>query len=65
MTINKSQGQSVKHVGIDLCSPDFTHGEYYIALLRATAENQFYALFPQGEAGCQTQNVVYPRVLLT
>ena len=26
MTINKSQGQSVKFVGLDLRSPAFTHG---------------------------------------
>ena len=26
MTINKSQSQSVKHGGIDLCTPVFTHG---------------------------------------
>src|SRR5258706_270247 len=64
MTINKSQGQSVKHVGIDLRTPVFTHGQLYVALSRATAKNQFYVLFPQGEAGTQTQNVVYPEVLL-
>ena len=65
MTINKSQGQSVKHVGIDLHTPVFTHGQLYVALPRATAKNQIYVLFPQGEAGSQTQNVVYPEVLLT
>ena len=65
MTINKSQGQSVKHVGIDLRTPVFTHGQLYVTLSRATAKNQIYVLFPQGEAGTQTQNVVYPEVLLT
>ena len=64
MTINKSQGQSVKHVGIDLRTPVFTHGQLYVALSRATAKDQIYVLFPQGEARCQTQNVVYPEVLL-
>ena len=58
MTINKSQGQSVKHVGIDLCTPGFTHGQLYVALSMATAKKQIYVLFPQGEAGTQTQNVV-------
>ena len=65
MTTNKSQGQSVKHRGIDLCTPVFTHGQLYIALSRATAKNQFYVLFPQGEEGTQTWNVVYPEVVLT
>ena len=64
MTINKSQGQSVKHVGIDLHTPVFTHGQLYVALSRATSKSQIYVLFPEGEAGTQTQNVVYPEVLL-
>jgi hypothetical protein len=64
MTINKSQGQSVQHVGIDLRTPVFTHGQLYVALSRATAKNQIYVLFPEGEEGTQTQNVVYPEVLL-
>ncbi|OBZ78522.1 ATP-dependent DNA helicase PIF1, partial [Choanephora cucurbitarum] len=32
MTINKSQGQSLKIVGIGLRSPVFTHGQLYVAL---------------------------------
>jgi len=30
MTINKAQGQSVKHVGLDLCTLVFSHGQLYI-----------------------------------
>ncbi|XP_026439102.1 uncharacterized protein LOC113337723 [Papaver somniferum] len=37
MTINKSQGQSVKYVGIDLRTPVFSHGKLYVALSRCTA----------------------------
>ncbi|PIA36722.1 hypothetical protein AQUCO_03300139v1, partial [Aquilegia coerulea] len=32
MTINKSQGQSVKYVGIDLRNHVFSHGQLYVAL---------------------------------
>jgi hypothetical protein len=63
MTINKSQGQSVRHVGIDLRTPVFTHGQLYVALSRATTVNQIYVLFPEGEGETLTQNVVYPEVL--
>src|SRR6267154_1068508 len=31
LTINKSQGQSVNHIGIDLRKPVFTHGQLYVA----------------------------------
>jgi hypothetical protein len=32
MTINKSQGQPVKYVGIDLRTPVFSHGQLYVSL---------------------------------
>lgn len=35
MTINKSQGQTFDHVGIDLPTPVFTHGQLYVALSRS------------------------------
>ena len=34
MTINKSQGQSFKHVGISLANPVFSDGQLYVALSR-------------------------------
>ena len=34
MTINKSQGQTFKAVGIDLTEESFTHGMLYVALSR-------------------------------
>ncbi|KAI8533766.1 hypothetical protein RHMOL_Rhmol10G0034600 [Rhododendron molle] len=36
MTINKSQGISVKFVGVDLRIPVFSHGQLYVALSRCT-----------------------------
>ena len=37
MTVNKSQGQSVKMVGVDLQTNAFTHGQLYLALSRVTS----------------------------
>ena len=34
MTINKSQGQTFDHVGIDLDEPVFAHGQLYVAVSR-------------------------------
>lgn len=36
MTITKSQGQTFNHVGIDMQTPVFSHGQLYVALSRAT-----------------------------
>ncbi len=63
MTINKSQGQSVKNVGLDLRVPVFSHGQLYVALSRCTSGNRIKALFPPTSEGTQTTNIVYPEVL--
>jgi hypothetical protein len=39
MTINKSQGQSIKYVGLDLITPIFFHYKLYGALFRTTLVN--------------------------
>jgi len=63
MTINKSQGQSVSYVSLDLHSPVFAHGKLYVALSHCTSGHRIKVLFPEGEQGTSTFNVVYPEVL--
>jgi len=64
MTINKSQGQSVKFVGLDLRSPAFTHGQFYVAVSRVTSVSNIKAIWTEGVREARTQNVVYKEVLL-
>ena len=62
MTVNKSQGQSVKHVGLDLRVPVFSHGQLYVALSRCTSKERIKILL-HAEANGQTPNIVYQEVL--
>ncbi|KAH8144382.1 uncharacterized protein LAJ45_11628 [Morchella importuna] len=63
MTVNKAQGQSLDVVGVDLRSDSFTHGQLYVALSRVTDVTGLMVL--QGEEmQPQTDNIVYPEVLL-
>jgi ATP-dependent DNA helicase PIF1 len=63
ISINKSQGQSVNVVGVDLSKPVFTHGQLYVALSRATSGRRVTVLLPE-EQGYRAHNVIYPDVLL-
>ena len=63
MTINKSQGQSVVNVGLDLRIPVFSHGQLYVALSRCTSGNRIKVLFPEGSEGTTTTNIVYRELL--
>ncbi|KAG5536158.1 hypothetical protein RHGRI_023821 [Rhododendron griersonianum] len=58
MTINKSQGQSVKIVGVDLRTPVFSHGQLYVALSRCTSGEHTSVLL-SSDASNSTTNIVY------
>ena len=61
MTINKSQGQSFETIGLDLRSPVFSHGQFYVAVSRVTSAKGLKVLLP--ESSDKTANIVYPEVL--
>jgi hypothetical protein len=63
MTINKSQGQSVKHVGINLETSVFSHGQLYVALSRCTSGERIRVVLPEQNEHTRTMNVVYKEVL--
>ncbi len=62
LTINKAQGQTLRHLGLDLRSPVFSHGQLYVALSRVTSPHNISALLPSSESNSVT-NVVYKEIL--
>ncbi|KAL2976387.1 hypothetical protein AAZX31_13G005400 [Glycine max] len=64
MTINKSQGQSLAHVGLYLPTPVFSHGQLYVALSRVQSKKGLHILIHdnQGTPKNTTINVVYKEV---
>ena len=57
MTINKSQGQSVEHVGQ---TSVFSHGQLYVAFSRCTSPLNISVPFPeQSQESRRTLDVVY------
>ena len=63
MTINKSQGQSVQNVGLDLRTSVFSHGQLYVALSRCTSASRIKVLFSEKEKGTNTPNIVWDQIL--
>ena len=65
-TINKSQGQTLKQVGVWLRSPVFGHGQLYVASSRVGNPSALKIAIKQQpkEQVDQTDNVVYREVLL-
>jgi len=61
MSINKSQGKSLKHVGVYLSTSVFSHGQLYVAISRATSRKGLNIVLTDydGEDINLTSNVVY------
>jgi ATP-dependent DNA helicase PIF1 len=64
MTINKSQGQTLKKVGVYLKRPIFTHGELYVALSRVTSKHCLKILIEDDNGDCSdiTKNIVFKEI---
>ena len=63
MTINKSQGQSVKNVSLYLQTAVFSHGQLYVALSCCTSASHIKVLLPENCENRRTPNIVYKEVL--
>ena len=67
MTINKSQGQTLKFAGIWLRTQVFTHGQLYVACSRVSSPNnlRFALMCEPNKQQCSADNIVYQEVLLS
>ena len=66
MTSNKSQGQTLEHVGICLTNDFFAHGQLYVAMSRVQSPNDltiFKPLDKEGNPQLCMKNVVYKEIL--
>ena len=66
ITINKSQGQTMKNVGVWLRSQVFGHGQLYVACSRVSSPGQlkFAILREANQKDLGAKNVVFNEVLL-
>jgi ATP-dependent exoDNAse (exonuclease V) alpha subunit len=64
ITINRSQTQSLKYVGIYLFQSIISHGQLYVALSRVTSKKKLKILIIDDESKYlnTTKNVVYKEV---
>ena len=64
MTINKSQGQSLKHVRVYLPKPVFNHGQLYVVVSRVTCRDGLKFLIINDEANqiSETKNIVFKEI---
>ncbi|CAN1831046.1 ATP-dependent DNA helicase PIF1 [Linum perenne] len=64
VTINKSQGKTLEHIGIYLPNPVFSHGQLYVALSRARSVEGVHISI-QNDANIpetSTRNIVYKEI---
>ena len=64
MTINKFHGQSVKHVGLNLCNSVFAHEQLYVAVPQVTSVYNIKAVWDKEALTTKTKNIVYPEVII-
>ena len=63
MTVNKSQGQILGIVGLDLRTAALTHGQLYVAMSRFTNIANL-AILHASSPPVVTQNIVFPELLV-
>ena len=66
ITINKSQGQTLKYAGVWLRGQVFTHGQLYVACSRVSSPSnlKFAVMRKSDKQSCTANNIVFKEVLL-
>ena len=75
MTINRSQGQSIDYILLDLRKDSFTHGQGYVAFSRIRRFDRITLIVNEGDtidssfAGTEQpvpiiRNIIYPQLIL-
>ena len=64
MSINKSQGQSVTYVGLDVQNAVFTHGQLYAGISWVTSVHNIKVIWDSNMENPVTKNIVYPEVII-
>ncbi|KAL0741949.1 hypothetical protein Bca4012_083462 [Brassica carinata] len=63
MTINKSQGQSLKEVILYILKPVFSHCQLYVALSRVTSKTRLTIIKDEDSHKLKVKNIVYKEIL--
>ena len=65
VTINKSEGETVKHVGLNLMSSIFSYRQDYVASSHCTHHRNIKIKIPHGQKDRKVSNVVWTEVCRT